>query len=429
AYTEKVSYTDTIAKIITTKSWFDGAGRVLRSGTGQGSTPTSYDAVKVIYDSLGRAIRQSNPYLGNSSGDGSPQHWTVSSYDDLGRVTEVTLPDGQTLQTDYNGVEVTVTDQVGRKRKSEVDALGRLIKVTEQDPATGSLALVTTYSYDALDNLTGVNQGNQTRSFQYDALSRLKSETTPEGEAMNYTYTSFDAVATVTDARGVVKTYGYDSLNRVSTISYNTISAPGVEQTASVTINYKSTAPGNGQTQSITDGAGTESYSYDSFGRLTSKSRTITGSSATYTTSYQYNQIGQQTSITYPSNKKVRANYDQRGRLVGLDKMNGSVVALSYMSQTNYNVAGQVTGMTLGNGVVESYGYNAQRLQLTSQSATKGAATLMSLTYNYAATAGASGVATISHLGRSTCTPSSPCPVIAMKAPVPGSSKVFRKQK
>jgi hypothetical protein len=70
-------------------------------------------------------------------------------------VTVVTLPDGQTIQTSYNGASVTVIDQVNRKRQSQVDGLGRLISVTEQDPATGALSLVTTYSYDTLDNLTG----------------------------------------------------------------------------------------------------------------------------------------------------------------------------------------------------------------------------------------------------------------------------------
>jgi RHS repeat-associated protein len=57
-------------------------------------------------------------------------------------------------------------------------------------------------------------------------------------------------------------------------------------------------------------------------------------------------------------------------------------------------VAGQVTGLTLGNGVAESYGYDSQRLQLTSQSATKSGNTLLSLTYNYQATAGQNGTGT-----------------------------------
>jgi hypothetical protein len=54
---------------------------------------------------------------------------------------------------------VTSTDQVGRKVKREIDGLGRLVIVTEQD-ATGALAQETTYGYSLLDKLTSVNQGN-----------------------------------------------------------------------------------------------------------------------------------------------------------------------------------------------------------------------------------------------------------------------------
>jgi RHS repeat-associated protein len=404
AYKEQVTYTDGVTKTITTRSWFDGAGRVLRSGTGAGSSPASYDAVAVIYDSMGRVSKQSNPYTGNSTGTGtglcaagSPNQmcWTTNTYDKRSRVTVVTLPDGQTVQTSYSttAATVTVTDQVGRQRKSEVDGLGRLIKVTEQDTVTGGLTWDTSYSYDVLDNLVGVNQGNQTRSFAYDALSRLTSQTTPEGGTVTFTYTSFDAVQTRTDARGAVTSYGYDALNRLQSVTYNTASAPGVATTSGVTINYKTTAPGKGQVSSVTEGLGSESYSYDSLARVSSKTRTI--DTRSYQSQYQYNGANQLTLMIYPSGKRVRVNRDTRGRLSGLDKVDASNnVLLGYMSQVGYNTAGQVTGLNLGNGVVESYGYSNDRLQLTSQSATKGAATLMSLTYNYAASAGASGTST-----------------------------------
>src|SRR5262249_31985663 len=59
-----------------------------------------------------------------------------------------------------------------------------------------------------------------------------------------------------------------------------------------------------------------------------------------------------------------------------------------------YNNASQMTSFNLANGVNETYGYDAQRLQMTSQTATKGASTLMSLTYSYSASAGASGTGT-----------------------------------
>ncbi|HSO75886.1 MAG TPA: hypothetical protein VLU47_13710 [Blastocatellia bacterium] len=49
----------------------------------------------------------------------------------------------------------------------------------------------------------------------------------------------------------------------------------------------------------------------------------------------------------------------------------------------------------MGNGVVESYGYDANRMQLTTQTATKSGNQLMNLTYNYQATAGQMGAGSI----------------------------------
>ena len=41
----------------------------------------------------------------------------------------------------------------------------------------------------------------------------------------------------------------------------------------------------------------------------------------------------------------------------------------TFLSGVSYDVAGQITGDTLGNGVSEQFGYDAQRLQMTSQKA------------------------------------------------------------
>ena len=79
--------------------------------------------------------------------------------------------------------------------------------------------------------------------------------------------------------------------------------------------------------------------------------------------------------------------HDNAGRFNGLT---------GYVSSIGYNVAGQVTGDTLGNGVTETYGYDANRMQLTSQTATQAAANerLMNLTYGYQASAGQMGSGT-----------------------------------
>ena len=66
--------------------------------------------------------------------------------------------------------------------------------------------------------------------------------------------------------------------------------------------------------------------------------------------------------MTYPSGNVVGVSYDDRGRM----SREGNAV-----SGISYNVTGQVTGLTLLNGVAESFGYDANRMQLTSQIATK----------------------------------------------------------
>ena len=403
AYSEQVNHTDGIGKTVTTKNWYDGAGRVVRSGVGAGLSPGGFDMIGIVYDSLGRESKRSNPYSGDSSGNGTPQYWTTSQYDVLSRVKLVTFPDGQTAETTHAGgspgvgATVTVKDQAGRERKSEVDGLGRVVKVTEENPDSGQMdsAYVTTYTYDALDNLKQVSQGTQSRNFNYDALSRLISQTTPEAGTVTFTYTTFDAVATRTDARGVVTTYGYDSLNRLQTISYNTSGAPGVAATPGVTISYKATSPGYGQISSVTDATGGESFAYDSLGRVSSKTRTI--DSRSYQTQYLYNNASQITTLIYPSGKRVRVNRDSQGRMSGIDKVDssGNVLA-SYMSGVAYNSAGVVSGFSLGNGVTEGFTYN-NRLQMETQKVTKAGGPqggLMSLTYGYESATGQMGMST-----------------------------------
>jgi YD repeat-containing protein len=419
AYSEQVSYTENgINKVITSKSWFDGAGRVLRSGSGAGSAPASYATMATVYDRFGRVLRQSNPYVGDSTGIGTGQCtgnqypylcWTTNTYDLLSRVTQVAQPDDQTISTTYTGATpsagatVTVRDQVGRERKSELDGLGRAVKITEEDPS-GGLNWTTTYEYDVLDNLTKVNQGDQLRTFVYDALSRLTSQTTPEAGTVNFTYKDFGAIQKRTDARGVETHYKYDSLHRPIQVWYTGLggddngsirpSLPsGVAATADVTIAYNNFATpqvGNGEPSSVTDGGGSETYTYDSLSRLASKIRTI--DSRNYQTQYLYNTASQLMTLIYPSGKRVRTNHDSRGRTSGLDNVDsvGNVLA-NYMTSVGYNTAGEVTSVNLANGVNETYGYSVDRLQLTSQTAVKGASTLMSLTYSYAASAGASG--------------------------------------
>ena len=106
----------------------------------------------------------------------------------------------------------------GSSRVTATDGLGRLVAVWE-DP--GGYNYQTTYQYDALDDLTQVNQGTETRSFLYDSLKRLVSATNPESGTTSYTYDGVGNLLTKTDARPKTTTYSYDALNRILQKTYS----------------------------------------------------------------------------------------------------------------------------------------------------------------------------------------------------------------
>jgi RHS repeat-associated protein len=115
-----------------------------------------------------------------------------------------------------------------------------------------------------------------------------------------------------------------------------------------------------------------------SLGRTTQVAKKICN--VTYTTGYTYNLAGGVVNATYPSGRVVKHEYDNIGRLKNV-KNNGT--GASYLSNAAYSTASQLTGFTYGNSVVASYGYSANRLQLTSLSYAKSGTTHLSLSYSY----------------------------------------------
>src|SRR5581483_6357902 len=94
------------------------------------------------------------------------------------------------------------------------------------------------YEYDALDNLTKVIQGGQTRSFQYDGLSRLTQATNPESGTVTYTYDGNGNLLTRTDARRKRLTQTFDNLNRLTTKTYSDLNAGVQDVTPAVSYYY-----------------------------------------------------------------------------------------------------------------------------------------------------------------------------------------------
>ena len=235
----------------------DGLGRTVTQTSGYGTTsPTTVSQVDTVYapcacSPAGKMVKTSQPYA-----PGASEYWTVYSYDGLGRTLSVTLPDGaSTTKYLYQGNWTTVVDPAGNWKQYQTDISGNTIYVVEPDPSVNpsppttpsinaASTLVTTYTYDVVNHLTGVSMPRtvngatvtQTRSFVYNASMQLTSTSNPEtGPASvngttSYTYNADGTVATRTDPKGQITGYTSDTYQRVTTVTHGT--------DASQTVNY-----------------------------------------------------------------------------------------------------------------------------------------------------------------------------------------------
>jgi YD repeat-containing protein len=290
----------------------------------------AWDVVDTIYDSMGLVSQESRPYR-----SGDTIQWTTTTYDAPNRIISVQHPDGSTMQSFYNessrpnvasispGETTRIQDAWGRERWSREDSSGRTVEVVEPNPSgSGSVTtggLVTTYAYNTLDDLVLVTQGSQTRSFKYDSLGRLSAQKSAEGNAkLNdagvfvgsgtwsdvFTYDDRSNMISHTDARGVKTIFSYngDPLNRLQSVSWDTTgfgdTANPILAAPTVTFQYRTKSSSTDlldveQVSGFTvAGVVTETYTFDTEGRMSSKTVTITNrASYPMVVNYNYDAI------------------------------------------------------------------------------------------------------------------------------------------
>lgn len=395
---------------LASKTEMDGFDRPVLAATaedGQKADVASFTVfTATVYDPLGRAEVVTNPYRSQSA---STDGWTRKAYDLAGRVSEVATFAGGvpaspadttcttinhctgSVVTTYASEQTTVVDQANKQRRSTMDGLGRLVSVDEmnESPST-SVYATTSYDYDARGNLKTVTQGQQTRSFTYDGLSRLKSAKIPEvceqqqaqcvPVPVNYEYDLNGNLKKKTDPRPlqdvagqVTISYDYDALNRVTARTYN-------DGTANVTYTYDTgytdqqnvfhaVANANGRLTQVSSSLSTYSYTaYDALGRVKGSSQTTRG--ATYSMpDYQYDLAGNLISEQYPSGRVVKTEYDAAGRVAGVKNQASGLyyagaVSTDSANRIQYTAGGAPSSVKLGNGLWEHTTFNS-RLQPT----------------------------------------------------------------
>jgi YD repeat-containing protein len=282
------------------------------------SDPGGTDYTDTTYDGLERVQSVSNPYRSTSD---LTYATTTYGYDPLGRKVGQTQTDGSTSSWSYPNNVVIFTDANSIVSERASDGLGRLTGVLEPNASGLSANSQTTYTYNALDNLTGVTQSGalageqpRVRNFTYDSLGRLVTASNPETGTVCYgAWTNsvcsngYDAngnLTAKTDARNVTMTYKYDVLNRLlskfdgsvsSCYQYDTGAANGsgtAEWTQSGTCAATVPVSGAITLRSIT--------AYDEEGRIKSEQQCIVGNCTTSSVAqlwYGYDLAGEPTCL------------------------------------------------------------------------------------------------------------------------------------
>lgn len=289
---------------------------------------------------------------------------TATAYDILGRKTSTTTPSGKTTTFAYNtaGFLETVADPLGKVSTFAYDAAGN--KTSATDP----LGHTTTYTFDALGRHTGTTAAdNTTTSSGYDNDGNLTSQTDQNAHTTSYTYDSRNRLTSSKDGLNRTTTYAYDAAGqlksktdpsaRTTTISYNTAGdKTGISYSDGVTPNETFTYTALHQPSTMTDGTGTTTMSYDSLGRLTSRTN-----GAGKNISFAYDLAGNITAQTYPNGQTVTRTYDTANNLTSItDWLNNTTTftttadsqpattayANGVTATTTYDNAGRTTDIT-----------------------------------------------------------------------------------
>lgn len=315
------------------KVWYDVYGRAIKSQSLGWSNQWATTTTK--YDARGRVTEKALPYYSSET----PQ-LTTTSYDHLNRQLTVTTPNSAASYTYYqagNGqTTVTVTNAAGQASSRTTDATGLLVNATDNG---GTLS----YTYNSVGKEQSVQlNGQAVSSSGFDAYGRETSKTEPNTGTITYEYDALSHLTRQTDANGDITHISYDDLERVSVRTTK-------EGAYSYTYNNSDL---NKEIQSIAGPAGTETYTYDGYRRLTGKTQTVPGS-GTFTTTYQYNPAGKQLSVTYPNNVTIQSAYNTAGM----------VTQLTWGSKVLYNAqavngTGQPVQYTLADGRTSTITYN-----------------------------------------------------------------------
>jgi RHS repeat-associated protein len=307
-----------ITKVVTYT--YDGRGnKVKEVVTGKNGSTVTTNVTQFSYDDFDRltctAVRMNPAAFSSlpasacnlgSQGSAGPDRITTNTYDALNRITQIRRAVGTSIEQAYvtysytsDGFKQDIVDANGNRTRFTYDGHNRQngwyfpskTRPTAFNPATAATALATAGTYSTTDY----------EAYGYDNNGNRTSLRKRDGQMIDYQYDALNRM-TVKDVPGTANDvyYGYDLRGYQLYARFGSASGQGITNV------------------------------YDGFGRNTSSSINLGGTTRTITR--QFDAHGLRTRVTHPDGKYFVYNYDGLDRLTAILE-NGSA---QIVSQTYY---------------------------------------------------------------------------------------------
>jgi len=349
-----------------TRTYYDSLGRDVGSYTYTlKKTPRNSDTSRRIvkrkyYNAKGELKKEELPhYQGETFGK------IETTYDSYGRSTSVTKTGAndtlQTYSTIYDKFTQTTTDPNSAQKRTVKNALGQIKSITDAFASSSIDASTIAYEYDSIGNLlkTTDSAGN-TIIMEYDSAGNKIKMNDPDLGIWEYEYNALGQMTFQTNALGQDTNISYDVLGRIT--SKNVIQGTSYHNTSYAYGSNAATIGSKGKLLKTTnasalDGTDLQSqtitYTYDSKGRATQTSTTITGRDA-YISKVTYDTQSRPLTQTYPNGYRITNHY-KNGIL---DQVIGSDGKVHY-TVNQMNAFGEIADATFANGVRTVLGHDS----------------------------------------------------------------------
>jgi uncharacterized protein (TIGR02594 family) len=285
--------------------YYDAFGREVAKET---SILTSFDGTTSVWrdvyvvtqhDNRGRKVKASQPFFA-----GETPLWTTIGYDPVDRPMITTYPDGTSDAVMFHDNDTLggqpvawskISNRNGQQLERWEDQHGRMVQ--SKDPSNQ----LTTFYHDVEGRLLQVQiDGVTLLTNTWDIFGRKTGVTDIDAGSSSSAYNAFGEVVSTTNALGQTTTTAYDSLGRVASVT---------KPEGTYTTTYRSISPAKGKPASIAGPNGySESFGYDSYGRVTSTSTIRFGE--TFATQTTYDALGRIATETDAGGLTLVHDYD-----------------------------------------------------------------------------------------------------------------------